>query len=168
MNPRSTSRRRSSQAVAIGAVTALAVTLTGCGSSEEEQSTDAEYAQICVDEKTQERVEDSQCEDTSHSHSNFGWMWLPFFLNSQRTQANTIPPVGSRVEDSQRPLRTPPYQGRETSGSNGSSPRSGSATRVPASGATPSASEDGKTTLKSPKSGTSRGGFGKKGGGSGS
>lgn len=45
-------RRKSSRIVAIGAVSALAIALTGCSSDEETQETDADYAQVCVDEQT--------------------------------------------------------------------------------------------------------------------
>ncbi|MDO4915995.1 MAG: hypothetical protein Q3974_00060 [Rothia sp. (in: high G+C Gram-positive bacteria)] len=151
MSPQS--RRKSSQAVAIGAVTALAMALTGCA-TDEERETDADYAQICVDEKTQERVEDNQCQDTSHSHSNFGWMWLPFFLSMSNNRANIIPPIGTRLTPDQHATRQRPQNARSTT--------------VPTSGVTPSKSKNGKTTMKSNKSGTSRGGFGSKGGGSGS
>lgn len=142
--------RKSSQAVAIGAVTALAVALTGC-SSEESQETDADYAQICVDQQTQERVDDDQCDDHTHSHSNFGWMWLPFFLSMNNNRANVIPPVGSRVTNEHHGT----FQ----------QPKDQKSTRVPHNGVTPSRSKSGKTTMKS---GTSRGGLGTKGGGSGS
>lgn len=148
MSPQS--RRKSSQAVAIGAVTALAVALTGC-SSEDEQETDAEYAQICVNQDTQERVEDNQCDDHTHSHSNFGWMWLPFFLGNNR--ANTIPAVGQRITTDHQATREDPRK------------RDRSTTTVGTAGGSVSKNKNGKTSVKS---GTSRGGFGSKGGGSGS
>lgn len=142
--------RKSSQTVAIGAVTALAVALTGC-SSEDEQETDAEYAQICVNQDTQERVDDNQCDDHTHSHSNFGWMWLPFFLSNNR--ANTIPAVGDRISSNQQATREDPRK------------RDRSTTTVGTAGGSVSKNKNGKTSVKS---GTSRGGFGSKGGGSGS
>lgn len=146
----SATARKSSQTVAIGAVTALAVTLTGC-SSEDEQETDAEYAQICVNQDTQERVDDNQCDDHTHSHSNFGWMWLPFFLSNNR--ANTIPAVGDRISSNQQATREDPRK------------RDRSTTTVGTAGGSVSKNKNGKTSVKS---GTSRGGFGSKGGGSGS
>lgn len=144
--------RKSSQTVAIGAVTALAVALTGC-SSEDEQETDAEYAQICVNQDTQERVDDNQCDDHTHSHSNFGWMWLPFFLSMNNNRANTIPAVGQRITSDQQATREDPRK------------RDRSTTTVGTAGGSVSKNKNGKTSVKS---GTSRGGFGSKGGGSGS
>lgn len=142
--------RKSSQTVAIGAVTALAVALTGC-SSEDEQETDAEYAQVCVNQDTQERVDDNQCDDHTHSHSNFGWMWLPFFLGNNR--ANIIPAVGDRISSNQQATREDPRK------------KDRSTTTVGTAGGSVSKNKNGKTSVKS---GTSRGGFGSKGGGSGS
>lgn len=146
-------RRKSSRIVAIGAVSALAIALTGCSSDEETQETDADYAQVCVDEQTQERVEDKECEDTSHSHSSHAWMWMPFFLNNNR--ANTIPAVGDKISANQQATKRNPQEKDENSTS----------TVVGSRGGTVSKSDNGKTTVKS---GTSRGGFGSKGGGSGS
>lgn len=126
--------------------------LTGC-SSEDEQETDAEYAQVCVNQDTQERVDDNQCDDHTHSHSNFGWMWLPFFLSMNNNRANTIPAVGQRITSDQQATREDPRK------------KDRSTTTVGTAGGSVSKNKNGKTSVKS---GTSRGGFGSKGGGSGS
>lgn len=149
-----TTRRKSSQAIAIGAVSALAIALTGC-SSDEAEAPENEYAQICVDEETQQRVEDKECEDTSHSHSNHSWMWLPFFLGNNRY--NSIPAVGNRVGSE--------YQGqRQNPSDTNKNARSSTVSR---DGMKDSEVKKSKSS-NSKKSGTTRGGFGKKGGGSGS
>lgn len=76
-------RRMRSATVAIG-VTALAASgLTGCATS-------ADYAAVCVDPDTQERVDDDQCDDTSdYNGAGTGFFW--YYLGAR----SLVPPVGS-------------------------------------------------------------------------
>ena len=52
-------RRMRSAHVAIGVTAMAAAALTGCSSS-------PDYAAVCVDEQTQERVSDYECDDDDH------------------------------------------------------------------------------------------------------
>lgn len=86
-------RRRASGVVALGVTAALATSLTGCSSDSNE--VDADYAKICRDETTQERLDDAECENrVSNSHVSAGWFFLPLLLGGGRT---TVPAVGAQV-----------------------------------------------------------------------
>jgi hypothetical protein len=65
--------------VTIGVTAVVAAALSGC-------SSDPDYNAVCIDEETQERVSDYQCDDDSGTYS-----W--YYLGSGRR----IPSVGSRV-----------------------------------------------------------------------
>lgn len=87
-------RRRASGVVALGVTAALATSLTGC-SSESNEVQDPEYAKICRDETTEERLDDSECEDrVNHSHMSAGWFFLPLLLGGMRSP---VPAVGAPV-----------------------------------------------------------------------
>jgi hypothetical protein len=74
---------------------ALATTLTGC-SSESNEVEDAEYAKICRDETTEERLPDEECEEpVGNSHMHAGWFFLPRLPGGGRTN---VPAVGTPVE----------------------------------------------------------------------
>ncbi|HWM07610.1 MAG TPA: hypothetical protein VNP92_35215 [Actinophytocola sp.] len=59
-----------------------AAALTGCSSS-------PDYAAVCVDEQTQERVSDYECDD----HGSYGGSYIWYYLGS----GQRVPSVGSRV-----------------------------------------------------------------------
>lgn len=177
-------RRRASKAIVIGGTLALAAAMTGVAvTSQSSQSSiesapaeengwtnefgetvaapaelEQDYAQVCQDTQTGERIEDQWCEDpsiaegqagagqeqaaegegpqqTSHyGGGGFGWFFIPL------SGGRTVPAVGS-------PLRDGTTQ----------APAGRSVTKVPPSGGSFA------------KSGTvSKGGFGTKGGGAGS
>ncbi len=89
-------RRRASGVVALGVTAALATTLTGC-SSESNEVEDAEYAKICRDETTEERLPDEECEErVGNSHMHAGWFFLPLLLGGARTN---VPAVGAPVAE---------------------------------------------------------------------
>ncbi|WP_241153678.1 hypothetical protein [Nocardioides pantholopis] len=77
-------RRMRSASVAIG-ITALAASgLTGCASS-------ADYAAVCVDPETQERVEDKECDDDSeYNGSSVGSGFFWYYLGA----SSRVPAVG--------------------------------------------------------------------------
>jgi len=78
-------RRMRSAGVTIGVTAVVAAGLSGC-------STSADYAAVCVDPQTQERVDDDQCDDDSdYNGSGSGFFW--YYLGASRT----IPAVGSGV-----------------------------------------------------------------------
>lgn len=182
-------RRRASKAIVIGGTLALAAAMTGVAvTSQSSQSSiesapaeengwtnefgetvaapaelEQDYAQVCQDTQTGERIDDQWCEDpsiaegqaaqgqeqaaegegqaaegeeqqTSHYGGGYGWFFIPL------SGGRTVPAVGS-------PLRDGTTQ----------APAGRSVTKVPASGGSFA------------KAGTvSKGGFGTKGGGAGS
>ncbi len=97
----SSGRRRRSQAVALGVTAVLAAaSLTACGSGDD----DPQYAGVCVDQQTGERLEDEQCrcvdpennqardDDQCRQHrtgSHVSWYFIPFGLAAAR--------IGQRV-----------------------------------------------------------------------
>ena len=64
-----TSRRMRSTTISLGITALMASSLTGCSSS-------ADYAAVCVDPETQERVDDDQCDDDSdYNGGGTGFFW---------------------------------------------------------------------------------------------
>ncbi|WP_073154583.1 hypothetical protein [Seinonella peptonophila] len=77
--------------IAMGAAVAVAMTLTAsCGTDEE----NPDYVEICVDQRTGERVEDDQCEDEEHSHGGSHVHFFHYYIATQ--QGGTIPRVGQK------------------------------------------------------------------------
>lgn len=74
---------RRSAAVTVSLVAAVSLAMTGCGAPEDD---DPDYRGVCVDEQTQQRVDDDECDDGHGHHS------VVFFH-----RGSTVPPVGSRV-----------------------------------------------------------------------
>jgi hypothetical protein len=80
-----TRRRMRSTGVAIGITAVMASGLTGCASS-------ADYAAVCVDPETEERVDDDQCDDDSdYSGTGGGFFW--YYLAA----SSVVPRVGGPV-----------------------------------------------------------------------
>lgn len=83
--PGTTTRRMRSAGVSIGVTALMAAGLTGC-------STSADYAAVCVDPETQERVDDDQCDDDSdYNGTGSGFFW--YYLGA----SSRVPGVGSPV-----------------------------------------------------------------------
>ena len=77
-----TRRRMRSTSISLGITALMASSLTGCSSS-------ADYAAVCVDPDTQERVEDEQCDDDSdYNGTGSGFFW--YYLGAR----TLIPAVG--------------------------------------------------------------------------
>lgn len=74
---------RSAQ-VAIGVTAMAAATLTGC-------SSEPDYDAVCIDEQTQERVSDYECDDDDGSYGGSTYVW--YYLRS----GQRIPSVGTYV-----------------------------------------------------------------------
>ncbi|MHA7286276.1 tRNA-dihydrouridine synthase [Arthrobacter sp. MDT3-44] len=90
-----TNRIRRSGSLALGVTALLAsALLTGC--TPEGDVIDEDYAQVCQDRTTQERVEDSKCSEAGRSSGAFGWYFLPMIINNSG-RSTVIPRVGSRV-----------------------------------------------------------------------
>jgi hypothetical protein len=64
-----THRRMRSASISLGITALMASSLTGCASS-------ADYAAVCVDPDTQERVADEQCDDDGGGGTGFFWYYL--------------------------------------------------------------------------------------------
>lgn len=83
----STRRRMRSGAVALGVTAITASGLAGCASS-------PDYAAVCVDPETDERVDDDECDDADESYSGSpgaGFFW--YYLGA----SSRVPAVGSGV-----------------------------------------------------------------------
>ena len=77
-----TRRRMRSTSISLGITALMASSLTGCSSS-------ADYAAVCVDPETQERVDDDQCDDASdYNGGGSGFFW--YYLGA----SSRIPAVG--------------------------------------------------------------------------
>jgi hypothetical protein len=77
-----TRRRMRSSSISLGITALMASSLTGCSSS-------ADYAAVCVDPETQERVDDDQCDDDSdYTGGGSGFFW--YYLGA----SSRIPAVG--------------------------------------------------------------------------
>jgi len=128
-------KRRRTVVITLGVTALLAGTITAVVAS---QNDDDDYAQVCTDESTQQRVEDSKCEDSGasstagRSHTHYGWYFFP--------RGSSIPAIGSSVKN---------YSGGTSTLPKGSTAAKGFS------------SKGGSFT----KSTTSRGGFGKSSGG---
>ncbi|MFJ3956080.1 Tat pathway signal protein [Arthrobacter sp. NPDC090010] len=127
--------RRRTLVISLGVTALLAGTITAVVSS---QNDDEDYAQVCTDESTQQRVDDANCDDSGASsaagrgHAHYGWYFFP--------RGSVIPAVGSSVKS---------YSGGTSTLPKGSTAAKGFS------------SKGGSFT----KSTTTRGGFGKSSGG---
>lgn len=75
-------RRMRSSSISLGITALMASSLTGCSSS-------ADYAAVCVDPETEERVDDDQCDDDSdYNGVGTGFFW--YYLGA----SSRIPAVG--------------------------------------------------------------------------
>lgn len=81
-----TRRRMRSSAVTLGVTAVMASGLTGCA------TTSADYAAVCVNPDTNERVDDDQCDDDSdYNGVGTGFFW--YYLGASRL----VPAIGGRV-----------------------------------------------------------------------
>ena len=75
-----TTARRRSGTVALGVTALLAAGLAGCSSSSgEATSDDADYEAVCVDDSTQQRIDDDYCDDRAtryHGSGAAAWYFL--------------------------------------------------------------------------------------------
>ncbi len=79
-------RRMRSSSVALGVTALMASTLTGCGSES------ADYAAVCVNPETEERVDDDQCDD-DRDYNGVGGGFFWYYLGARAL----VPSVGSTV-----------------------------------------------------------------------
>jgi hypothetical protein len=84
--------QRKSAAVALGVTALLAPSLSACGGGDDTVDNQA----VCVDEETQERVPDDQCDPDGDRASNIGggaFLW--YFLGT--TAGRGFPGIGQRA-----------------------------------------------------------------------
>ncbi|NHC22515.1 hypothetical protein G6553_04920 [Nocardioides sp. IC4_145] len=78
--------RMRSTSVAIGVTAVVAAGLTGCASSS------ADYAAVCVDPETEQRVDDDQCDDDrDYTGVGTGFFW--YYLGA----SSRVPALGAPV-----------------------------------------------------------------------
>jgi hypothetical protein len=78
-------RRMRSASISLGITAVMASSLTGCATS-------ADYAAVCVDPETEQRVADDQCDDDSdYNGTGTGFFW--YYLAAR----SLVPGVGSTV-----------------------------------------------------------------------
>ena len=78
-------RRMRSASISLGITAVMASSLTGCATS-------ADYAAVCVDPSTEQRVADDQCDDDSdYNGTGTGFFW--YYLAAR----SVVPGVGSTV-----------------------------------------------------------------------
>ena len=135
--------RKSTKVLTLGITAGLATVLSGCSGEDMGTTVNEDYARICRDNSSEERIDDRECDTSSHN-SHAGWYFLPLYMNSGRD----IPAVGSKATEGETKLPA----GKSY---NSSIPREGS-----------KVSSGSKNAASKP--GVSRGGFGSKGGGAGS
>jgi hypothetical protein len=91
-----TRRLRRTSALALGMTGVLAsALLTGCTPNGD--VIDADYAKVCRDNETNNRVEDVNCDSSqARGSGHFGWYFLPMGIAGSRT-SRSIPGVGSSL-----------------------------------------------------------------------
>jgi hypothetical protein len=96
-----TPRRMRSRTVLIGVTALTASSLSGCASQ-------PEYAAICTDPQTNERVDDDQCDDSEEPRDYSPGLGAGFFWFYMLTSSNRVlPAVGQRYSP-----RAGTYNGR--------------------------------------------------------
>jgi hypothetical protein len=105
-------RRMRSVSVAIGVTAVAAAALSGCTSTQD-------YDAVCIDEDTQERVSDYNCDDYSPSSGGSTYVW--YYVDSSRR----TPSLGSRVSGGSTVKPADYEQGNGRSSGSGSSYDSG-------------------------------------------
>jgi hypothetical protein len=184
LKEKDTGKRYASNTVALGCTAVIAAALTGCVAYDNadvpqpsQETTAHNYAQMCQDVQTGNRVSDEYCEvndegQSSGSSPNYSLVWLPLWLNMSRP----VPAVGSPIGSVNGLEKTAP-----TGGSTVYTP-SASGDKVTGSGELSKTAErvdtskrSGNSDAKKPssksdkgnmtKNGSEKGGFGSKGSG---
>ncbi|MGB3673418.1 MAG: hypothetical protein WA988_03150 [Candidatus Nanopelagicales bacterium] len=91
--PTTTAKTRRSAAVALGGAALLSTALAGC-------ATESDYAQVCVDQRTQQRINETDCEPGSPRYgTTAGWFYIP--------RGGAIPGIGSSISSSSGSFSAP-------------------------------------------------------------
>lgn len=100
--------------LAVGLTGAIGLALAGCGAPPSNVTADPndseQYAELCIDQETKERVPEEKCEDNdgnhsghSHGSSPFIWYWLGTqagnntYNSGGYTSSSKLPGVGEKV-----------------------------------------------------------------------
>jgi hypothetical protein len=83
--------QRKSAAVILGATTLLAPSLSACSVADDEVDNQA----VCVDRRTQERVDDEQCDPDDQANVGVGGIFFWYFLATRG--GAFFPAIGQRV-----------------------------------------------------------------------
>lgn len=86
-------KSRKSKALVIAGTGFLAASLlTGCSTDN-----DADYAKVCKDAKSNQRVSDDKCSDDGHSNAAYGWYFFSMMNNNNNnTNSGTrVPAIGA-------------------------------------------------------------------------
>ena len=178
-----TKKRYASSTVALGCTAVIAAALTGCVAYDNadvpqpsQETVSHNYAQMCQDVQTGNRVSDEYCEVNDESQSsgsspNYSLVWLPLWLNMSRPVPAVGSPIGSvnglekTAPTGGSTVYTPSASGDKVTGSGelskpaakvDTSKRGGNSDANPGS-----KSDKGNMT----KNGSEKGGFGSKGSG---
>ena len=105
----------SKKAVVVGAVSVLSLGMGACSPSgtaehlNDNPNITPNYAQICVDQNTNERLKDEECDPKGNHPKGINpgaaFMWMAFAHNNGTTY---VPGVGQKVDVSQKEVRTNP------------------------------------------------------------
>ncbi|MFA7267540.1 MAG: hypothetical protein WC054_14620 [Candidatus Nanopelagicales bacterium] len=91
--PSASAKTRRSAAVALGGAAILSTALAGC-------ATEADYAQVCVDQQTQQRINETDCEPGSPRYgTTAGWFYIP--------RGGAVPGIGSSISSSSGSFAAP-------------------------------------------------------------
>ena len=83
--------QRKSAAVILGATALLAPSLSACSVGDDEVDNQA----VCVDQRTQERVDDGQCDPDDEANVGVGGIFFWYFLAAR--SGAFFPAIGQRV-----------------------------------------------------------------------
>lgn len=155
------SGRRASMAVAIGVTAVLAAAMTGCSAVDTGTDVKSDYAQVCKDSSTNKRLPDDQCNERSSPSA--AWYFLPMYHGAN----SHVPAVGQPLAggETSKPAGA---TSKPVSDKGGTFYSTDTKAKNPTSGRGTDYSNGKTSSDGTGKSGTSRGGFGSKGGGSGS
>ncbi|MFC0627029.1 hypothetical protein [Kribbella deserti] len=88
-------RRMRSAGITLGLTALVAASLTGCSNDEPK-----DYAAICVNPQTEERVDDDQCDDEREYNGSGGGGGGFFWFYMATRGGGLVPPVGGRYSPS--------------------------------------------------------------------
>lgn len=102
--PKSNVRQRENKMMkktaAVGMASVLAATMTACSASDSTPEVKSEYAKVCVDKTTTQRLEDEKCDDEHKSAHSVLPAWYFMHMATNGNNSRNIPAVGQKVDTS--------------------------------------------------------------------